>query len=35
MDVFLISADEVTPGRVFSLGPLKFKKYVTKPEVEE
>lgn len=35
MDVFLTSADKVTLRGVFSLGPLKFNKHVTKPEVVE
>lgn len=29
--ILLTSAGEVTPGTVFSLGPLKFKKHVEKP----
>lgn len=33
VDFILTSAEEVTPGGVFSLGPLKFRKDVTKPGV--
>lgn len=31
----LTSAGEIIPGTVFSLGPLKFKKHVEKPDSEE
>ena len=30
--ILLTNAGEVTPGTVFSLGPLKFKKHVEKSE---